>query len=123
MYRLSMRRRKGFTLVEIMIVVLIIGVLLAIAIPNFMKARDASRTKACVSNLKQISTAKEQWAMDTKAGSADTPGIADLCGATLYIKVEPKCPADKNAGSYAPNNMSTAPTCPVVAANADHVLN
>ncbi|MCL6624082.1 MAG: prepilin-type N-terminal cleavage/methylation domain-containing protein, partial [Fimbriimonadales bacterium] len=56
------RRRKGFTLVEIMIVVLIIGILLAIAIPNFMRARETSRTKSCISNLRQIDAAKEQWA-------------------------------------------------------------
>src|SRR5712692_4475722 len=69
--------RKGFTLVEIMIVVLIIGILLAIAVPNFIKARESSRAKACVANMKQIESAKEQWAMDNKKVAGDTPGFTD----------------------------------------------
>ena len=66
MSRFTLKGRRGFTLIEIMIVVLIIAVLLAIAIPNFMKARDTSRTKACVANLRQIDTGKVQYAMDAK---------------------------------------------------------
>ena len=75
----SLRKsRRGFTLIEIMIVVLIIAVLLAIAIPNFMKARDTSRAKACVANLRQIDTAKMQWAMDNKKVGTDVPVDADF---------------------------------------------
>ena len=100
--------RKGFTLVEIMIVVLIIGILLAIAVPNFIKARESSRTKSCVANLKQIEAAKEQWAMDTRAGTTASPGTGDLYGATAYVKNTPVCPS---GGSYTINNMATRPTC------------
>jgi prepilin-type N-terminal cleavage/methylation domain-containing protein len=65
---LNRRRERGFTLVEIMIVVLIIGILLAIAVPSFMNARERSRANACRSNLRQVQAAKEQWAMANNQG-------------------------------------------------------
>jgi len=105
----KMRDRKGFTLVEIMIVVLIIGILLAIAIPNFIKARETSRTKSCVSNLKQIDAAKEQWAMDNKQPEGAACTAADI---DPYIKggVPTQCPADSASG-YDVNAIGTNPTC------------
>jgi prepilin-type N-terminal cleavage/methylation domain-containing protein len=103
--------RKAFTLIEIMIVVLIIGILLAIAVPNFVRARAASRQKSCVSNLRQIDSAKEQFAMDNRKKNGDSVTLAsDLVGATLYIKTEPKCPSTD--GTYTPNAIGTAPVCP-----------
>ena len=99
--------RQAFTLVEIMIVVLIIGVLLAIAVPNFIRARESSQAKACVSNLKQIDSAKEQLAMDAKlgAGATITNGMTDLL---TYIKKEPSCPS---GGTYTVGTVGTDPTC------------
>lgn len=101
------RRKRAFTLVEIMIVVLIIGILLAIAVPNFMQARDNSRAKSCVNNLREIADAKDQWAMDQKKSDTATPVTGDL--APTYIKTFPLCPISPN--TYTIGNMATNPTC------------
>ena len=95
---------KGFTLVEIMIVVAIIAILAAVAIPNFIKYRKNSQANACISNLKQIQTAKEQMYM-----KGETPTAANLYGNTGLIKVKPTCPADKS--EYNIGDDTTDPTC------------
>ena len=100
--------RKGFTLVEIMIVVAIIGLLAAIAIPNFMGARTSARKQACIATLKQIEGAKEIWALDYNQSDTSTPASTDLFGATKYVKTVPVCPG---SGTYTINPVSTAPTC------------
>jgi prepilin-type N-terminal cleavage/methylation domain-containing protein len=113
--RINQNRKSGFTLVEIMIVVAIIGLLAAIAIPNFVKARTTAQKNACINNLRQIDGAKEQWALENKKTQTDTPVMTDLVGTDKYIKVTPTCPAN---GTYTLGNMSTKPTC----SNTDHTL-
>ena len=102
-----MMRKKGFTLVEIMIVVAIIGLLAAIAIPNFVNARTTAQRNACIANLKQIQGAIQVWALDSGGDETTAPTDAQLIPA--YLKAMPRC----NNLPYVLTAPNADPVCPV----------
>ena len=108
--------RRGFTLVEIMIVVAILGLLIAIAVPNFVKTRANAQKQICIENLSQIESAKQIWGVEVGRTYGDIPSETDLIGPTLYIKERPRCPA---GGNYRYNPIGTTASCD---SSAGHVL-
>ena len=109
MFPCMRNRRGGFTLIEIMIVVVIIGVLLSVATASFTKARDNSRLKSCLKNMQVISWAKEQYAIEAGKSDGDPAVITDLV--PIYIRKDPECPA---SGVYTPMPIGQNVDCTFV---------
>lgn len=100
----------GGLCVSALLVALVVPLMLAIAIPNFVKARETSQRNACLNHLRQIDAAKEQWVRENKKRNTDAPAWEDLVGPDKYFKEKPVCPA---GGTYTIGDMMTEPTCSV----------
>jgi hypothetical protein len=94
-----------FSLVSIFMV----GMLAAIAIPNFVVARKKAQLNACQANLRTLQAGKESWALQDPARKGQTPEEADIIGAGKYVPVA-ICPAK---GTYFLNRLNESPTCSV----------
>lgn len=111
----------GFTMVELMIVVAVIGLLAAIAFPSYVRARTQSQANACINNLRQIDDASQEWALESHQAANAAVSFTDI---QPYLKNAVICPSAGAgatfADSYTLTTVSNKPVCNVVPAT--HVL-
>ena len=115
-------RKSGFTMVEILIVVGIIGLAAVIAVPSFVRANTVSQKNACINNLYQIRCAIHQWALETKTPSGSPVQFTDI---RVYLRNSMVCPAGGTnfSNSYTITDTATQPVCKKVPTGVSaHIL-
>lgn len=111
---------KAFTLVEIMVVVAIIAIILAIALPNYLTSGTTSKKTACINNLKQIDAAVDQWAIDYNVSTGSLPNSQQEEEIYSYVKGgKPNCPS---GGTYTIYQVGVKPQVRCSLENEDHKL-
>jgi type II secretion system protein G len=113
-----MRHRRGFTLIEMMVVIAIIAVLAFLMVPNYMRARSRTQLTSCQAGMKTLGTALEMYAADNSGHYPDS--VADI-NASRHLVTIPTCPsigADTYSGGYAATRNPDRYT--VVCAGANH---
>jgi prepilin-type N-terminal cleavage/methylation domain-containing protein len=109
-------KNQAFTLIEVLIVTGIIAILITIAVPNFVKARENARAKTCSQNLRAIESAKDQYLMENNLPRTTTVNPVSIVGPTSYMKTMPECPSQ---GTYTVGSGQTFATC---STGGTHVL-
>lgn len=108
-------KSAGFTLIEIMTVMGIVGLLVTLALPNLVRARSTAQTRICITNLNKIESVKQTWGLEHAKSISEIPTEADLVGPESYLKKMPICPSN---GIYDIRALNTNATCTV----AGHTL-
>ncbi len=108
-------RSCGFTLIEIMTVMGIMGLLVTLALPNLIRARSTSQMRICITNLNKIESVKQTWGLEHAKSLNEIPAVTDLIGPLSYLKEMPVCPS---GGDYDFRSLKENATCTV----AGHTL-
>jgi prepilin-type N-terminal cleavage/methylation domain-containing protein len=115
----SHRTERGFTLIELMIVLVILGLLTGLAVPHSLRARHTGRKRACVANMRVVDCAKQQWAMENEKTGDMVPGWLDIEPYIAAVGGQPRCP--EGNVPYVLNEVNKKTVCTNVAAYPDHV--
>jgi len=110
---------RGFTLLEICIVLAIIGILIGVTVPASLRARGASRANACIANMHVVDCAKQQWAMEFGKSAVETPGWVDLEPYIRAVGGAARCP--EGSVPYILSPINTKTVCPNVGRYPTHV--
>ena len=105
-----------------MIVVVIIGMLAAIAVPHFVKARGTSQANACINNLRQLDSAMQQYALESRL-NVNTSYTMDVLRPYLRLDSAGNLPACPAGGTYSPGStLTNSPTCSLSTATPAHIF-